>query len=982
MNAAVTPTISFAPNVTLDTLTPTAENWWSADNTTYCENFTIVDANVENAGVDVSVSGARDLAGNLQSPNPTTAENLFDIDTKNPTIVSIVPSPALITVDDVGTEKFTVTVTFDENMDEGVYPTITFTPTEVYSTLENVENLWIDNLNFRATYDVADVNAKIMGVDITITGARDDNGNTQQPYTENDSFSIDTQTIHIVGDENFTPAKGVNGGGSGTENDPFIIENWVIDASNYHGIWIEDASAYFVIRNCLVENGGASYYGIYLDNVVNGKIENNICDNNSYGIYLYSSSYDNLINNTCSNNTAGDGIYIYSESDGDVTLENNTCEGNSGHGIYIDYSSATLLSATLRNNTCSSNSGQGIYIRSGGSAESATVENNTCEGNNSDGIYLEYNSDLSNATLRNNVCSNNSSGYGIYLEHSDNSTLENNTCNNNSEGIYLQSLENVILSKNTCEGNSGNGIHLYDSSRNFIENNCIGNNGHGIYIEVSVTSAIIRFNRITNNVFAADSGIHIQPGVGASGITVNYNNIYGNSSNGSSYGVYNGDAEEVLDATYNWWGDVSGPYHPTTNPSGLGDNVSDNVDYEPWLDAPYTGEPPRIENIIVTSITTSSATIVWQTDRNATSVVEYGTTAAYGLTVSDNAKVRNHSMNLTGLSAGTTYYFRVRSADILNMENVSTGRTFRTSSPSPPPVTIPPAAVVSETTVRIENITPVAPARVDVQNVPITDLEISVKNVVENVSITVQQSTAMPAEIAIGAPGATYAYLNIITENITGADIDYVWIGFRVEKSWIVSEGIDESTIALYRYSAGEWTRLPTERVREDASYVYFRSRSPGLSVFATSGSKLVTVAEFTVTNLSVTPTKVEPGQRVVISADVKNTGNASGSCTVTLKINNAVEGAQSSLLAPGETRTISFVITKFTEGTYLVEIDGLRASFTVKAAPPPSPPPPPPPPPAAPPTLEITIIAVAIAAIIIALLLIIAPRVRTKVGK
>jgi PGF-pre-PGF domain-containing protein len=302
--------------------------------------------------------------------------------------------------------------------------------------------------------------------------------------------------------------------------------------------------------------------------------------------------------------------------------------------------------------------------------------------------------------------------------------------------------------------------------------------------------------------------------------------------------------------------------------------------------------------------------------------------------------------------------------------------TFRTSSPPSPPVTIPPAAVVSETTVRIENITPAAPARVDVQNVPITSLEINVKNAVENVSITVQQSTARPAEIAIAAPGANYAYLNIITENITDANIDYVWIGFRVEKSWIVSEGIDESTIALYRYSAGEWTRLPTERVREDASYVYFRSRSPGLSVFAISGSKVVARAEFTVINLTVTPARVEPGKRVIISVDVRNTGNASGSYTVTLRINGAVEGTQSVLLSPGETRTVSFATTKTSEGIYLVEVDGLRGSFTVVAPAPPAPPAPVPPPVAVGPPIEsLVVISVAVLAIVIILMWMLAPR-------
>ncbi len=38
-----------------------------------------------------------------------------------------------------------------------------------------------------------------------------------------------------------------------------------------------------------------------------------------------------------------------------------------------------------------------------------------------------------------------------------------------------------------------------------------------------------------------------------------------------------------LNATYNWWGDPSGPYHPTLNPNGTGDKVSGNVLFKPWL---------------------------------------------------------------------------------------------------------------------------------------------------------------------------------------------------------------------------------------------------------------------------------------------------------------------------------------------------------------------------------------------------------------
>jgi len=40
-----------------------------------------------------------------------------------------------------------------------------------------------------------------------------------------------------------------------------------------------------------------------------------------------------------------------------------------------------------------------------------------------------------------------------------------------------------------------------------------------------------------------------------------------------------------VDAVNNWWGDASGPYNPTQNPSGLGNAISNNINFTPWLDA-------------------------------------------------------------------------------------------------------------------------------------------------------------------------------------------------------------------------------------------------------------------------------------------------------------------------------------------------------------------------------------------------------------
>jgi uncharacterized repeat protein (TIGR01451 family) len=143
--------------------------------------------------------------------------------------------------------------------------------------------------------------------------------------------------ISINGNDNFTLANGVTSG-SGTENDPYVIENWDISAENANGIWILNTTAYFIIRNCLVENGGDNQNGICLRNAVNGKIENNTCENYRNGIRLEdNSSNDNLTNNTCKNGAItmmpdSHSIEFFDSSNNLVS--GNTCE-NYGVGIQV-----------------------------------------------------------------------------------------------------------------------------------------------------------------------------------------------------------------------------------------------------------------------------------------------------------------------------------------------------------------------------------------------------------------------------------------------------------------------------------------------------------------------------------------------------------------------------------------------------------------------------------------------------------------------
>jgi hypothetical protein len=52
-------------------------------------------------------------------------------------------------------------------------------------------------------------------------------------------------------------------------------------------------------------------------------------------------------------------------------------------------------------------------------------------------------------------------------------------------------------------------------------------------------------------------------------------------------GILNEDDTATVIARNNWWGHSSGPYHPDLNPGGTGDEVSDFVEFAPWLTGPY-----------------------------------------------------------------------------------------------------------------------------------------------------------------------------------------------------------------------------------------------------------------------------------------------------------------------------------------------------------------------------------------------------------
>ncbi len=78
----------------------------------------------------------------------------------------------------------------------------------------------------------------------------------------------------------------------------------------------------------------------------------------------------------------------------------------------------------------------------------------------------------------------------------------------------------------------------------------------------------------------------------------------------------------------------------------------------------------------------TSATITWTSDENTTSSVSFGTTEAYGSTETSNTPETDHSLELSGLQAGTEYFFQIVSTDESGNVVTSPGSSFTTGAAS------------------------------------------------------------------------------------------------------------------------------------------------------------------------------------------------------------------------------------------------------------------------------------------------------------
>src|SRR5665647_1948139 len=93
-----------------------------------------------------------------------------------------------------------------------------------------------------------------------------------------------------------------------------------------------------------------------------------------------------------------------------------------------------------------------------------------------------------------------------------------------------------------------------------------------------------------------------------------------------------------------------------------------------------------------------------------------------------------------------------------------------------------------------------------------------------------------------------------------------------------------------------------------------------GAFVFLTSQGMIVGAsrpAKFTLKDLIIDPLEMYPGEAVLISVNVTNTGDLEGNKTVNFRINDIIRDAENITLAGNSSQTVQFTDIETAEGNY-----------------------------------------------------------------
>lgn len=361
-----------------------------------------------------------------------------------------------------------------------------------------------------------------------------------------------------------------------TDRNNVTISGFTITGTYRHYIYLKNSS------NCSLSNLVTS--GMWLQSAHNNTFNSiAISPATAYGTTVRGSCGNSFTSITVSDFATGEftGGFAIDEFSDENTFEtitiSNLTSGFQAMGFYlIAASNNSFTNCDISDLTCTSSSAAAM------------------------GIYLQYecNNNTFNSIDISNVVGKVQS-IGIYekLGSNDNifgsieiSDLTATDADGRSMGVHLGKVTRNNFHTLAISGMTGGlvdeggwGISLYYSEchdnifSGYDISNLAGANNYGICIRGAANNNLFNGGSISG----ADIGIYVKGDCPSH--SIHYTNITGNTEGASSDTV-------TVNATYNYWGDASGPYHAVNHTSGQGDSITDYVDFTPWYaDEDLTG---------------------------------------------------------------------------------------------------------------------------------------------------------------------------------------------------------------------------------------------------------------------------------------------------------------------------------------------------------------------------------------------------------
>ena len=671
------------------------------------------------------------------------------------------------------------------------------------------------------------------------------------------------------------------------------------------------------------------YDAISLYNVTNVLIKGNRFGplDDGYGVYSEYVQNLSIVNNVFFENYEA---AIYAEYTWGLTIEGNEFieNGESDYGaIYMDEASMVAI----RGNTFSNNYYQDITID--WAVSLSVIENNTFTANPDDNDYCIYAYSLTETTIRNNVIS----GYefGIYIYYSANNVIEENTITDSvSRGIYVGWSSNHLIKYNVIENTTGSyeplGAYLYYLDYSKFEGNYIKNANHsGVRMENIKNVTLFEIPSVEYQ------WLELDPADADVIITGDDNDVY--DETGDYY---------TLPFTFPFFGRNITAIDVNTN--GLiellenGESCNECDDYNTHIDKDHFGHMDAIFalNDDLAAVGNGYVAVYNLTDRVVIDyyVITYPDWDYYGfisdwsddfnitdyylrfqVVLYEDGKVRWNIKDFKPLMNYGDYWVGVYAleenmegvaSDLLYGFNLGGGKSYEFSGFPGEPMKndVVSYNIIENGTYRGIYLT--GSGSVLIKGNDVSKFGDGMK-IMGSTNVAILDNYIHDSEYGISSQGSDMVeiHYNSITGNEVGVYNPLTpWINATLNW-WGAPDG--PSPIDYIAYT-GE---VPSGSGDSVSNYVYF---DPWL------GEAPFLQAKMEFSNLQADPTSVGIGDKVTVSATVRNTGTLLGEYLAELKVDGHTSEVSRGLLVPGDSKIVSFTLSFDEAGTYELTIDGL----------------------------------------------------------